>query len=240
MRKRYLPILFLVMLLSVVLTTPHAVSQAGPVGLWVTYVSATVADTCPCQPGVGGRLLIVFRVVYFTCEAYLGQISHPAVGVTSATFLLISLATHETKEYPNVPVSPGAIDGEYRAEMLITQDFPTGSVLVYVKGESLQATVDNQTRTGPPINTSSEQTYDTSDNSIVVIGQSSTTTTSTSLSTSSASTSPTTSPSTSSSLPTQLLQPTVLVFLVLIALILVLMVFSIITMERRRSSSSPR
>ena len=90
-------------------------------------------------------------------------------GIHLATFLLGSLTTGQTSEYPNTPVSPGASDGEYRAEIQITDHAPTGRVLVYVEAQSLQGSVYGRPVTGPLVNTSSEETEDTSGSSVVQI-----------------------------------------------------------------------
>lgn len=128
----------------------------------VTYVSVT--PECACDTAVG-TLVIVFRVVCFTCEPYYGSVSEPVTGIRNAAFVLISTETHQTKEYENVPVFPGTIEGEYRATIPIAPDGPAGPVLVYVKGNSMQ--FDGST--GPVNNMSSEQTEDTSDLSLVDI-----------------------------------------------------------------------
>jgi len=139
--------------------------------LWVTYVNAT-----PTTTNTGETLEIVFRVVYFCCEPYLGPIGNPADGIETASFLLVSVLTQESKEYPDVPVFPIG-DGEYRAEIVIAEDNPTGRVWVYVKGNSLHSSscfcdVDTAVDSvGPPGNTASEQTYDESDLSLIQIGQ---------------------------------------------------------------------
>jgi hypothetical protein len=89
-----------------------------------------------------------------------------------ATFVLGSLTTGQTSEYQNTPVSPGASDGEYRAMIQITGGAPTGQVLVYVEAQSLQGSVYGRTVTGPLVNTSSEETEDTSGSSVVQIYES--------------------------------------------------------------------
>jgi hypothetical protein len=146
--------------------------QTPPTGsLWVTYVNAT-----PTTTSTGDKLEIVFRVVYFCCDPYLGTIGNPADGIETASFLLVSVLTQESKEYPDVPVFPTG-NGEYRAEIEIAQDNPTGRMWVYVKGNSLRSSscfcdVNTQVDSvGPPGNTASEQTYDTSDLSLIQIGQ---------------------------------------------------------------------
>lgn len=90
-------------------------------------------------------------------------------GIHLATFLVGSLTTGQTSEYQNTPVSPGASDGEYRAEIQITEQGPTGRVLVYVEAQSLQGSVYGRPVTGPLTNTSSEETEDTSGSSVVQI-----------------------------------------------------------------------
>jgi len=90
-------------------------------------------------------------------------------GIGQASFLLSSSDTQRTKEFANTPVFPGSADDEYRAVIQIAQDSPTGSVWVYVKAESLQGSVYGRPVSGPPINTSSEQTDDTSGTSRVQV-----------------------------------------------------------------------
>ena len=211
-RVQHVLILLLVPLLMV--STPaHVAGQAPPTGmLWVTYVNAT-----PTTANLGDNLLIVFRVVYFTCEPYLGSISNPAVGIKTATFLIISIATQQSKEYPDVPVFPTGKEGEYRAEIQIAQDGPTGRVWVYVKGNSLQVAFEGGMRLGPPNNTHSELTYDTSDLSLIQIGQ------------------PTPPPSPSPL--SQLLQGNELVLLLLAAVIILLLLISILA--RRKPKPPP-
>ena len=168
---RSLSVVFVFVLLIAVVP-PRVVGQGPPVGtLWVTYVNAT-----PTTTNTGETLEIVFRVVYFCCDAYLGTISNPAIGIETASFLLVSVLTQQSKEYADVPVFPTG-NGEYRAEIQIAQDNPTGRVWVYVEGNSLHSSscfcqpntpVDTL---GPPGNTASEQTYDVSDLSLIQIGQ---------------------------------------------------------------------
>jgi hypothetical protein len=148
-----------------VLPTDASGQEYQAAALFVTYVSAT--PECACDTTVG-KLEIVFRVVYFSCEPYYGFVSHPVYGLKEATFLLVSTETHQTKEYHNITAYPSASEGEYRAQIPIGPDDPTARVLVYVKGNSLQ--IDDGLRRGPPNNISSEQTDDTSDLSLVEIG----------------------------------------------------------------------
>jgi hypothetical protein len=168
---RSLAIVFVFVLL-VAIVPARVVGQAPPTGtLWVTYVNAT-----PTTTNTGDKLEIVFRVVYFCCEEYLGTIGNPADGIKTASFLLVSILTQQSKEYPDVPVFPTG-NGEYRAEIQIAQDNPTGRLWVYVEGNSLHSSscscnVDNPVDSvGPPGNTASEQTYDVSDLSLIQLGQ---------------------------------------------------------------------
>jgi len=190
---------------------------APPVGgvapLFVTYMSAT--PDCVCD-GKAGKLVVVFRVVYFSCQAYYGSYSQPVVGIKSTTFLIVSSQTHQSKEHPNIPVSPGASEGEYRAEIPIAPDDPTGRVLVYVKGNSLQ--VDGGLKGGPPNNISSEQTEDTSDNSLVDISP------------------PSPAPFQPSAL-TELLQGNGLVIILLAIIVLLLLLLAIFARRRQRPAS---
>jgi hypothetical protein len=154
-------------LLSATIAPARVAGQAPPTGtLWVTYVNATPAAT-----STGSTLDIVFRVVHFTCDPYLGSISNPADGVKTATFLLISVDTQQSHEYPDTPVFPTGTPGEYRADVQIVPQDPQGKVWVYVKGMSLNLAIEGGALVGPPINTSSEQTYDTGDLSLIQIGQ---------------------------------------------------------------------
>ena len=141
------------------------VSQVGgqvDVGrLYVTYVA-----TNPNAINPGDEVTVIFDAIYYTQEPYLGPISHPVVGLQTATFLLSS---DQTKEYPNVPLSPGAKDGEYQAKIQVPADFPTGPHLVYVKSDSLSFDVKGTATYGPVANTSSHETPDTSDLSEVEI-----------------------------------------------------------------------
>ena len=164
---RRLPIAFVMMLL-IVLPAAQVLGQAPPTGaLWVTYVNAT-----PTTTSTGNALAIVFRVVQFAkCDPYLGSIAQNATGIKSATFLLVSVLTQQSKEYPNTPVYPTGREGEYRGDIQIAGDDPTGKVWVYVEGMSLSLSIIGGELVGPPINTGSEQTYDTSDLSLIDIAQ---------------------------------------------------------------------
>jgi len=154
-----------VFVLLVAIVPARVVGQAPPAGtLWVTYVNATPTTT-------DENLDIVFRVVCFTCDPYLGSIPHPADGVKTATFLLVSVETQQSHEYPDTPVFPTGTPGEYRADIQMVPEDPTGRVWVYVKGMSLNLSVEGGALVGPPINTSSEQTYETGDLSLIQVGQ---------------------------------------------------------------------
>jgi len=169
---RMLAVVFVIVLLVAVVPARVAGQNPPTWYLWVTYVNAT-----PVTTNAGDSLEIIFRVVYFCCdEAYLGTISRPADGIKSATFLFVSVSTQQSHEYPDTPVFPTGNPGEYRATVQIVPDDPTGKVWVYVKGNSLRSSSCNCTNTpsesvGPPGNTASEQTYDTSDLSLIQIGQ---------------------------------------------------------------------
>jgi hypothetical protein len=170
-RTRSLVIVFAIVLLVAVVPA-RVVGQAPPTGtLWVTYVNAT-----PTTTNTGDKLEIAFRVVYFCCDAYLGTVGNPADGIKTASFLIVSILTQQSKEYPDVPVFSNG-NGEYRAEIQIAPDNPTGRLWVYVEGNSLHSSscfcqADTSAESvGPPGNTASEQTYDTSDMSLIEIGQ---------------------------------------------------------------------
>ena len=144
----------------------HVAGQTPPTGnLWVTYVNVT-----PTTTDTGKQIDIVFRVVYFTCDPYLGSIANPADGIKTATFLLVSVETQQSNRYPDTPVFPTGGPGEYRADIQIVPEDPTGKVWVYVEGKSLNSRLSTE-RTGAARNTASEQTYDTSDMSLIQIGQ---------------------------------------------------------------------
>jgi hypothetical protein len=165
-RRRSFVIVFAIVLLVAVMPA-RVVSQAPPSGtLWVTYVNST-----PTTTNTGETLDIVFRVVHYTCDPYLGSIPHPADGVKTATFLLVSVETQQSHEYSDTPVFPTGIAGEYRADIQVVPEDPAGKVWVYVKGMSLNLSVEGGALAGPPINTSSEQTYDTGDLSLIQVGQ---------------------------------------------------------------------
>lgn len=168
-RGRFVITALAILLLVAVMPT-HVAGQAPPTGtLWVTYVNAT-----PTTTSTGNTLDIVFRVVHFTCDPYLGSIPNPADGVKTATFQLVSVETQQSHEYPDTPVFPTGAPGEYRADIQIVPEDPPGKVWVYVKGMSLNLTIEAGALVGPPINTSSEQTYDTGDLSLIQIGQATT------------------------------------------------------------------
>ena len=163
----------MVIVLFALVAPAHVAGQTPPTGnLWVTYVNAT-----PITTNTGDSLEIVFRVVYFCCDEYLGTIGNPADGIKTATFLFISVETQQSHEYPDTPVFPTGNPGEYRADVQIVPEDPAGRVWVYVKGNSLHsssclctANTPNET-VGPPGNTASEQTYDTGDLSLIQVGQ---------------------------------------------------------------------
>ena len=157
----------MVIVLFALVSPAHVVSQASPTGtLWVTYVNVT-----PTTTDTGKQVDIVFRVVYFTCDPYLGSIANPADGIKSATFLLVSVETQQSNRYPDTPVFPTGGPGEYRADIQVVPEDPTGKVWVYVEGNSLNLAVEHGALLGPPGNTASEQTYDNSDMSLIQIGQ---------------------------------------------------------------------
>lgn len=211
--SRSVPIISVVFLLIVV-PAAQVLGQPPPTGaLWVTYVNAT-----PTTTSTGDALAIVFRVVQFAkCDPYLGSIAQNATGIKSATFLLVSVATQQSKEYPNTPVYPTGREGEYRGDIQVTADGPTGKVWVYVEGMSLSLSITGGDLVGPPINTASEQTYDTSDLSLIEIQQ------------------PTPPPS--PSLWEQLLQGNGLWLLLLAALVILLLAVSLLARRRGKPAS---
>jgi len=218
MSARIVPIVSL-MLLLIVLPAAQVFGQAPPTGtLWVTYVNAT-----PTTGSLGDTLEIVFSVVYFCCDPYLGAVGNAAEGIETASFLVVSVLTQESKEYQDVPVFPTGRPGEYRAEIQIAQDNPTGRVWVYVKGNSLHSSScfcgENPPAEslGPPGNTASEQTYDTSDLSLIEIGV--------------------VQPTTSASPWDELVQGSGLWLLLLAALIVLLLAVSLLARRRRKSTT---
>jgi hypothetical protein len=204
-----LAIVFMIVLLAAIVPVRVA-GQAPPTGtLWVTWVNAT-----PTTTNTGQTLEIVFRVVYFTCDPYLGSIPHNATGVKTATFLLVSVETQQSHEYTDTPVFPTGTPGEYRADVQIVPEDPSGKVWVYVKGNSLNLGVQGGVLLGPPGNTASEQTYDTGDLSLLQIGQ----------------------PPSPSPL-TQLLQGNGLLLVLLAAIILLLLAISLLARRRGKPPS---
>jgi hypothetical protein len=167
---RTLAVVFVIVLLVAVVPARVAAQTPPTMYLWVTWVNAT-----PTITNNDDSLEIVFRVVYFCCENYLGTIGNPAVGIKTATFLFISVLTQQSHEYTDTPVFPTGNPGEYRADVQIVPDDPTGKVWVYIKGNSLHSSGCNCTANaplesvGPPGNISSEQTLDPSDNSLIQI-----------------------------------------------------------------------
>ena len=157
----------IVIVLFALVAPAHVSGQTPPTGsLWVTYVNVT-----PTTTDTGNQIDIVFRVVYFTCDPYLGSIANPADGIKTATFLLVSVETQQSNRYPDTPVFPTGNPGEYRADIQIVPEDPTGKVWVYVEGNSLNSAIQGGALLGPPGNTASEQTYDNSDMSLLQIGQ---------------------------------------------------------------------
>ena len=157
----------MVIVLFALVAPAHVAGQAPPTGsLWVTYVNVT-----PTTTDTSNQIDIVFRVVYFTCDPYLGTISKPADGIKTATFLMVSVETQQSNRYPDTPVYPTGNPGEYRADIPIVTEDPTGKVWVYVEGNSLNSAIQGGALLGPPGNTASEQTYDNSDMSLIQIGQ---------------------------------------------------------------------
>jgi hypothetical protein len=198
-----------VILLSATIIPARVASQAPPTGtLWVTYVNAT-----PTATSTGSALDIVFRVVHFTCDPYLGSIANPADGVKTATFLMVSVETQQSHEYPDTPVFPTGTLGEYRADIQIVPEDPPGRVWVYVQGMSLNLAIEGGALVGPPINTSSEQTYDSSDLSLIQIG-----------------------PLTSASPLEKVLQGNELLLVLLAAIILLLIAISLLARRRGKAS----
>jgi hypothetical protein len=153
-------VLVLFLTFSACVVIPHASAVASSV-LYVTFVNAQRSNVQPGDP-----VTVVFDVIYFTSEPYVGNISVPAVGLKTATLLLTS---NQVREFPNVPLSPGAQDGEYQAKIQIPQDLSTGSHTLYVKAQSLQLTVNGTIMIGPLSDVSSGETETTSDYSMLQV-----------------------------------------------------------------------
>jgi hypothetical protein len=208
---RSLAIVFVIVLLVAIMPVRVVGQEAPPTGiLWVTWVNAT-----PTTTNTGTTLDIVFRVVHFTCDPYLGSVANPADGIKTATFLLVSVETQQSHEYTDTPVTPTGNPGEYRADIQMTSDDPTGKVWAYVKGNSLNLGVQGGVLLGPPGNTSSEQTTDPTDNSLIQNGPPT----------------PPTPPPTPSLLTT-LLQGNGLLLILLAAIILLLIAISLLARRR--------
>ena len=212
-----MPVLLLI-ILPFGLVPLHGVAQATcPTGLEVIYVSAN-----PSTVTVGTTLVVIFRVIYGTVDPYLGCVTNPATGLKTGSFILSpegaplasmlgALASSQASEHLDVPSYPGAVAGEYRADIQTTQSDPVGKVLAYVKVESLRTTINDKMLTGPSTSVSSVQTEDTSDDSFVAIKQIE-----------------------QPSVWTQLLQGNTLLLLVLAALIVLVLLISIIARRKRK------
>jgi hypothetical protein len=146
----------LLLVLSACAAVTFVFAAAAPSGLlYVTYVNVQPSSVQP-----GDSVTVVFDVVYFTSQPYAGNISIPAVGLKTATLLL---GSDQLREFPNVPLSPGAKDGEYEARIQIPQDVPVGIHTLYVKAQSLQLVVNGIAMTGPATDVSYKETETTSD-----------------------------------------------------------------------------
>jgi hypothetical protein len=150
-------------------------NQTCATGMQVIFV-----HTSPSSIMVGGTVTVDFGVVVYTVEPYLGCIGNPVAGLRTGSFILSpegaplasmlgALQSSRPTEHDNVTLSPGSKPGEYLADIQITQNDPTGNILVYVKALSLQATLNNTVYIGPAINVSSAQTEDTSGVSLIQI-----------------------------------------------------------------------
>jgi hypothetical protein len=170
-------------------------------------------------------LTVDFQVVTYSLEEYLGCVSNPVTGLQTGSFILSpegaplasmlgALQNSQPTEHNDVPLSPGAKPGEYLAQFQVTQNDPTGNVLVYVKAESLQTTIKDTAYIGPATNVSSVQTEDTSDFSAVVVGVKE-----------------------QPSVWAQLMQSNVLPLLILAALIILIILISVLARRKRRPNS---
>jgi len=197
-----------------------AQTQACATGIQVTFVSAS-----PRSVTVGTTLTVDFQVVTYSLEEYLGCVSNPVTGLQTGSFILSpegaplasmlgALQSSQATEHNDVPLSPGAKLGEYLAEFQVTQNDPTGNVLVYVKAESLQTTIKGTVHIGPATNVSSVQTEDTSDFSAVDVRVKE-----------------------QPSVWAQLMQSNVLPLLILAALIILIILISVLARRKRKPSS---
>ena len=187
---------------------PRGVSQTTPcpASIVVTYISAT-----PHTVEIGNMLSITFRAIYFTSEPYLGCISHPAVGLQTATFLVSSAV----KEYPNTPLTPGAIEGEYHAEITLAEDIAPGQHEASIKMQSLEINVGAINLTGPVADTGSDQTEETSDLSWVDVTE-------------------------KPSVWTQLLQGNELILVLLALIVILLLIVAVFARRRRKPAQADR
>ena len=170
-------------------------------------------------------MTVDFRVVVYTSDPYLGCVSNPVTGLQTGSFILSpegaplasmlgALQSSQATEHDNVTLSPGANPGEYLAEIQITQNDPTGNVLVYVKALSLQTAVKGTVYLGPTENVSSVQTVDTSDLSAVNVRAKE-----------------------QPSVWAQLMQSNVLPLFILAALIILILLISVLARRKRKPSS---
>jgi hypothetical protein len=163
---------------------PASIRGAGANQTCASGMQVIFVHTSPGSLTVGGAMTVDFGVVVYTVEPYLGCIGNPVTGLHTGSFILspegaplasmlAALQSSQATEHDNVTLSPGSKPGEYLAEIQVTQNDPTGNVLVYVKALSLQATVNGTVYVGPASNVSSAQTEDTSGVSLIQIRPSS-------------------------------------------------------------------
>jgi len=152
------------MLCSALLTlaaTPIIYCQAEN-QLYVVFVNANPEDV-----EVGDEVTILFRVIYYIEDMYLGNISKPAIGLETSSFQL-SNATNSMM-LSDVAIKPTENAGEYTVTLKIESNFPSGTITVYVVENSLSIVIEKVHYSGPPIRVSSVETDDTSDYSIVKV-----------------------------------------------------------------------
>lgn len=166
LRMKPLLLLAVLLVVSTGLTIPNT-SAVKPTAFAAGVLYVTYVNTQPTTLHPGDLLTVIFDVVYFTTEPYLGPISHPATGLKTATLLLSS---NQTKEYPDIPISPvNGTAGEYVAGIQLPQDLSFGSHTVYVMANSLHLTVQGTPMTGPTTNVGYKETETTSDFSEVQV-----------------------------------------------------------------------
>lgn len=213
-------LLLMVLFLGLAPLQGFAQTQACATGIQVTFV-----DASPGSVTVGTTVTVDFQVVSYSLDQYLGCVSNPVTGLQTGSFILSpegaplasmlgALQSSQATEHNDVALSPGAKLGEYLAQFQVTQNDPTGNVLVYIKAESLQTTIKGTLYIGPTSNVSSVQTEDTSDFSAVDVRVKE-----------------------QPSVWTKLMQSNVLPLLILAALIILILLISVLARRKRKPTS---